>query len=296
MGLLYLIAAVIVSVLFASCYKVATAKNCNLVNVNTTVYLGGTTTMLLIVAFTQHTPVMWQTVLIGALGGIFGFFATGSFFRAMTSRHLSTSWTVISMAVIFPTLTSIFIYHETPNLSKWMGILLMLMALASLAVFPKKSGNPEDLPEDTSREHGITPLMGKICFLIAFVGTGLVSTMHKVFTVNIHGAKDQSMFYALSYYGVAALVAIITRAFKAEKFKPQDIWVGGAMGFFGCVSIFTFVLCLQTLPGIVAFPVRSCSELLLTAGFAFLVFHERPSLGGWIGIFLGAASLVLINL
>ncbi len=126
---IFLALSIVFNTLFASCYKVAVRRNCNLRIVNVWVYAGSTATILLYVLTRWRLPLNPLVLLLGIIAGVMVFFATLSFFHHMKRGQLSASWTVISLSIAFPVLASIFIWHEQPTTKQIVGMALILVAL-----------------------------------------------------------------------------------------------------------------------------------------------------------------------
>lgn len=296
MGWLYLMIAIVLGTIFASFYKVAHRQNCDLVNVNTMVYVGGTALMILAVPLMQREPIHLRALLIGAGAGIAVYLATASFFYVMMNRHLSTAWTVISLSVMVPILASIVIYKEYPHLAQWLGLLLMCLALISISMgrsgdSPRKQVEPLQTATDGA---GISAGMGRFLFFISFLFSGVGAIANKVLS-EVEG-RTQVIPYLIALYGTGAVIAVVSRAWRSKNYHPKDAWVGSLMGMAGAASTLALVIALTYLPGIIIFPARACLNLLLTAAVGLIVWRERPGFGGVLGIILGAAALVLINL
>ena len=125
----FLILSILFNVAFASCYKVAVHRNCNLQMVNIWVYVGSTATMLVYVLAIRHLPLNVHALCMGIGAGVVVFFATLSFFHHMKRGQLSASWTVISLSIAFPVLASIFIWGEHPTMKQIAGMALIVIAL-----------------------------------------------------------------------------------------------------------------------------------------------------------------------
>ena len=125
----FLALSVVFNTLFASCYKVAVRRGCNLQAVNVWVYVGSTATILAYILLKRQLPMNANALLLGVGAGIMVYFATLSFFHHMTRGQLSASWTVISLAVGFPVLASIFLWGEHPTLKQTIGMGLIVIAL-----------------------------------------------------------------------------------------------------------------------------------------------------------------------
>jgi drug/metabolite transporter (DMT)-like permease len=131
--MVYLILTIVSAVLFATSYKIASKRGCNLFGVNLVFYIIATGLCLLLIIFFRSWQLPWQTVILAIVGGFSAFASTLTFFYVMRAENLSTMWTVISLAVVIPTFASIILWKEYPNIYQWLGIGLMLIALPLLS-------------------------------------------------------------------------------------------------------------------------------------------------------------------
>jgi uncharacterized membrane protein len=125
----FLILSIVFNTLFASCYKVAVRRNCNLQIVNVWVYVGSTGTVIAYILLKHKLGYNSPALAMGIVAGVLVFFATLSFFYHMKRGQLSASWTVISLSIGFPVLASIFAWHERPTEKQIVGMALIVIAL-----------------------------------------------------------------------------------------------------------------------------------------------------------------------
>lgn len=125
----YLFLSILFNTVFASCYKVAAYRKCNLQAVNVWYYIASSAIMLIYVFARQDFAFHPHALALGMGAGAIAFFCTLSFFYHMQYGQLSASWTVISLAISFPILASIFIWHEQPSPKQIIGLILILVAL-----------------------------------------------------------------------------------------------------------------------------------------------------------------------
>lgn len=125
----FLILSIVFNTIFASCYKVAVRRNCNLQAVNLWVYVGSTATVLAYVLAKWRLPLNSHAMFLGVLAGVMVFFATLSFFYHIKRGQLSASWTVISLSIAFPVLASMFFWQEQPSVKQIVGMTLIIIAL-----------------------------------------------------------------------------------------------------------------------------------------------------------------------
>lgn len=125
----FLILSILFNTLFASCYKIAADRRCNLDVVNVWMYGGSVVTIAAVIATKGRLAFHPHALMLGILAGTMVFFATLSFFYHIKFGQLSASWTVISLAVGFPVVASIFAWHEIPSPRQTVGLALIVAAL-----------------------------------------------------------------------------------------------------------------------------------------------------------------------
>lgn len=125
----FLLLSILFNTGFAACYKVAARRNANLQAVNVWMYVGSTATVLFYTLVTDTASLNLRALLLGTISGFMVYFATLSFFHHIRRGQLSVSWTVISLAVAFPVLASILIWHERPSARQIAGLVLIVSAL-----------------------------------------------------------------------------------------------------------------------------------------------------------------------
>lgn len=125
----FLFLSIVFNTLFASSYKIAVRNNCNLEVVNTWLYVGSTATVAGYILMKRHLAYHPHALALGIVAGAMVLFATLSFFHHMKYGQLSASWTVISLAVGFPVLASIFMWQERPSVRQMIGLALIAAAL-----------------------------------------------------------------------------------------------------------------------------------------------------------------------
>lgn len=126
---LFLILSIIFNTGFAMSYKIATRRNSNVQAVNVWMYIGSTLTVITYILIKHELSLNIQAIILGSISGFMVFFATLAFFYHIGYGQLSASWTVISLAIAFPVLASIFVWHEQPNQKQIAGLVLITFAL-----------------------------------------------------------------------------------------------------------------------------------------------------------------------
>lgn len=129
---------------------------------------------------------------------------------------------------------------------------------------------------------------------ISFLGTGIIALSNKILIeVGLHDQRAQFLFIN---YLTGLIIALIIARPEDRKLTNKDWQVGIFMGITGIATAYYLIQSLSVLKGIVVFPVRGSANLLLTALVSAVIWKERPSKRGILGIVLGALSIILINI
>jgi drug/metabolite transporter (DMT)-like permease len=134
--------------------------------------------------------------------------------------------------------------------------------------------------------------MSLFYLVVAFALSGVSATLQKVL-VECHLFQYRDV-YVLSSYLVSLALGFIFLLASKQKATRQDAAVGIVMGLFGSISFIAFVVVLSKATGVVAFPMRSLGNLVLTALISILTWKERPSRSQWVGICLSLTAIWLI--
>lgn len=137
------------------------------------------------------------------------------------------------------------------------------------------------------REH-----VSVLLLFAAFVLTGLNSVSNRA--IHPLGLDRYMALYGLGFWGTGVVLGGITAAFTKHGSRPIDAVIGIAMGASGAISMVLLLVALKTVPGVVAFPVRSCGNTSLTAVISFIVWREKVSARQWLGIICGLVAIYLL--
>lgn len=135
--------------------------------------------------------------------------------------------------------------------------------------------------------------MSLVLLIIAFVLTGLGSITNKALIE--WGLAGYTDLYMLAFYSIATVLGITGMMFQRSKATATDRWVGSLMGISGALGMLFLLVALKAMPGIVAFPVRSLGNLVLTALVSIVAWKERLSRSQWLGIVLALIAIWLIS-
>lgn len=117
-------------------HKVADHKQCRPEAINLFIFLGAAIAMNAVsmgrsgIGRLLHIPtVAWVTAVVcGFLASI----ATLAFQHGVKYGKISTSWLIINLSMVLPTILSIFVYHEFITLRRTIGLMLAVATLILL--------------------------------------------------------------------------------------------------------------------------------------------------------------------
>lgn len=76
----------------------------------------------------------------------------------------------------------------------------------------------------------------------------------------------------------------------------KELTMGMIMGIGGMGNMYFILLALRGISGIVAFPLRTCGNLVFTVFVSFFIWNERITKLEIIGLVLASSSIIMINL
>ena len=134
--------------------------------------------------------------------------------------------------------------------------------------------------------------MSFLLLLAAFVFTGINSISNRAL-VAWHLDQYRAL-YCVGFWGTGILLGLITLLVTKHEMGKKAAGIGIAMGVAVSVGLVLLLLALRTVPGVVAFPVRSCGNTTLTAVVSFVAWKEKVSPKQWVGIALGLVAIYLL--
>ncbi len=134
--------------------------------------------------------------------------------------------------------------------------------------------------------------MSLLLLLISFVTTGISQISNRAL---IPLGLDKYMgLYSIGFWGAGVICGLVMYFFVKHENRRQDVALGMVMGIIGAIAMFLLLVALRTVPGMVAFPVRSCGNIALTAIISYFAWSERLSRRQWLGIACGLVSIYLL--
>lgn len=207
-------------------------------------------------------------------------------FLAIKTGPLSLSALINQYSLMVPALYGIIVFKEPTKVTLFIGIALLVVSL--LLVNLKKE---KDVGSKIS-------LKWVIFVTIAFVSNGICSTVLNVQQVDFNKLY-KSEFLIIGYVIASLILLTLTLIFERKTFASnfKKGWLAGVCGGVSNGASNFLVMVLATLmPVSVYYPVVSASATLLTALIAFFFYKEKMSVQKVVGIAIGVAAIVMLNL
>lgn len=107
-------------------------------------------------------------------------------------------------------------------------------------------------------------------------------------------ARTNVNSYLLFFHIFAFLSALITLKVSGKKIKKNELIIGIIIGFTLIAGGICSLKAIIVLPGIVFFPVASCSSLLLVTILASIFWKEKPTTRQIFGLIIACTAIILI--
>ncbi len=202
---------------------------------------------------------------------------------ALVSQKISISVASVAnkMSVVIPVIMAVFLFEDSMNFIKVIGIILALVAIyltTARKEKTKKEGN----------KHLWLPI-------ILFLGSGLLDSLLKYNQHHLIAEGDLG-FFTSSIFGMAAVFGTLILVFRKGKIKLKNIIGGIALGIpnFGSIYFLLNTLNIKGIESSAIFPINNMGVVGLSAIFALVIFREKLSKKNTIGIILAIIAIALI--
>jgi len=236
------------------------------------------------VSFSEITQSNW---FLGAIGlGVL--FITIFNVMALTAQKngLSVASVASKMSVVIPVIFGLYMYNETLNFQKGLGIILALVAVYLASVKAKSE-------EKINIKSFYLPV-------ILFLGSGIIDTSIKYIETKLLSDNGIPLFSA-SIFSIAGLIGIGLITFKSYKsafsINFKAILGGAILGIVNYYSIYTILkaLNMENFESSTIFTVNNVAIVTLSTLIGLLFFKEKLILKNWIGIGVAIISIVLVT-
>lgn len=226
-------------------------------------------------------PFSVNTLVLGLVGGFFYSTALLMWMGAIQLAGIGTSTAALRMGVAWPVVLSFLIFAEVPTGFQTLGIALSLVAIVMVSVAGSAGGGG---PRNTT--------------VLWLAGTWMLAggcyVTLKVFT-EISPATDKEALLALIFCS-AGVMSWLAVAVMRRRPTRRNMINGGVFGALNMTSSALLLMGLQTVPGILAFPILNTGILFFAGLLGVLVWRERPGLWGVLALPVSAGAIALMSL
>lgn len=121
-------------------YKLSDRPDCHKPHVNLLMFASAGAAVLIWAILSRHPIAPTPALILGLCMGLVCYGSVVAFRHAASLGRISTSWTVINLALILPVIASVFVWHEMPSLKHTVGLGLTLVAIILIGVDIGRAG------------------------------------------------------------------------------------------------------------------------------------------------------------
>ncbi len=228
-----------------------------------------------------HSKAIWFSIIIGLLF-IIMFFIIG---KSSQKAGIAITSVASKMSVVMPISFSILYFGEILTGTKFIGIILALIAVF-FTVYQKPK-------ERKTTKNTFLPV-------ILFFGMGLVDISVKYAQEEFVTPETNSFFTAFLFL-VSAIFAVIftfVKKYSLKAYRHGLVWFYGILlGLFNFGSIFFIISALNSniYPSAIIFGINNTGIVLLSFLLGFLFFKEKLLKINMVGIVLSIAAIFMLS-
>lgn len=216
-----------------------------------------------------------STLAMGCLNGVFYLSGFVLFQRSVRRSGVVLSATFMKLSLLVTMLISVVFFGEQPAMIHWLGFLLAVGAIVLINY-------------DGSGMGGFQPAL-----LVLLVMGGLCDGMSKVYEeLGTASLSPQFLFYTF----LVAMVLCAALAWRKQQLPGKWEWIYGlAIGIPNFYSARFMLNALNTVPGVIAYPVYSVAGILMVTLAGLILFREKLSRRQWLALGIILVALIMLN-
>ena len=236
-------------------------------------------------SFEFHLPTFFYAIILGATY----FCATIFNVLALRCGPLALSSLFLSYSLMIPTIYGIVFLSEPIKWSSTVGFLLLVVSIYLI------NAQKKEAKSDGKQKITVKWL---ILAVLTFISNGLCSTSIKAHQVAFPGKySDQFMTYGLAIACALCFIAFLIKNSKNRiETLRQPFSYGVLCGVLNATTNSFDVYLSSRLAASLMYPVHSAGQIILTFLASFFIFREKFTLKQYVGLALGVASIVFLNL
>ena len=207
---------------------------------------------------------------------------------ALATGPVSLTALILQLSLIGATVWGFIFWNEVPTWLTWIGLVLVVIAIALCLFAPSKKG---------SNKNPIT-LKWIIFAAMAFFGNVACTVAQKTHQIDFGGAHGSMM---MAFAMIIALVIFVAVYLFSDKRDTHVIaktsWFFPAASGAGNVllNLFIIMLAATELPPSLIYPVLSVGGIMITSMFSAFFLKEKLYPWQWCGIGVGAVAIVALS-
>ncbi len=229
----------------------------------------------------------------GIIAGIL--YCSASVFTYIALQHGSFAITqlVLSYSLVISIIYGLLFLKEDANVFTYIGF--VLIAASIFLVRGKSESNAADKNTNTNK----FSFLWVVAMIISVLGCGMFGVIQKMQQLRFEKALDSE--FMIITYAISALTLLVVGFIKDgykhcfSVFKTGTLYAGSA-GLTNGATNMLGMLINTMIPISIATPTRSAIKTVISFLFSLLVFKEHFEKRQIIGVILGAAAVVLLNL
>ena len=245
-------------------------------------YLVASLISLIVLYFTPNTKFSIETFLFGAILGFLFVYSFFAFAKAVSIAGTALAAVSSRLSVIIPIILSIFLFHEIPGTTHYIGCIL---ALTTILLFYHSLKN---------MTAGRLRWMDIFYLIVLLVGIGINDFCMKLFQQwRPVSEKPLFLFSIFTFSFLYTAGYILLR--KIPIIKSTAIR-GALLGIPNVFSTFFLLGALTQLPAILVYPSINIGVILLTTLGAAILWKEKLGKYGIWALLFGTLTIVLFGL
>ena len=280
MGFLYMM--LIVAAITAFAYNAKLAAGRGVSSFDLTFVMFGAATVLGCflarwngVGSTHYTPELFS---ISAMAGLAGMTAVFVFNNAVRIGHFGFSNGIYRLSFLIPVVFSIVFFKAVLNVTTAAGIVLILVSIILVSWSNDSFSGKQNLK-----------------WFLLIVCAFALSGLPRIGQVLVSRLSLNSFAYLLLSYAVGFTALLIVFLFRIRRITPPAFLFGMIAAFVSYLGVYCTLEALKLLPAAIVFPVTLSAPIMLGMLIS-LMYRERVTPAGWIGIIAGTCGILILSL
>lgn len=223
-----------------------------------------------------------ETLFLGLILGATFVYVFFAFAKAVSAAGTPLASLSSRLSVVIPVFMSILIYSEIPDTSDIFGFIFAVSTII-LFYFSLKSNKEKKLT-----------LIEYSYLIILLIGIGLNDFGMKIFQQ--WRPSEEKSFFLFTIFTSAFIYTALVILLKKIRIKPKDFLRGNLLGVPNIFSSFFLIGALNSLPGIIVYPLTNIGIIILTTILAMIIWKESLDKYGYFALATGIIAILLLNI